>query len=113
MSMAEKVGSGMQLLPEQVDTTREDLHAEFDRDPFAAHPRELALVLGAMRSDAELPRLVLIRTGPSRWIVAAARRPRGAGLALVSDRVFTDLGDAERFAFDQRWQWLKERGDHD
>ena len=112
MSMAEKVGAGMQLLPERVDTSREDLRAEFARDPFAAHPRELALELGAMRADPDLPRLVLIRTGPGRWIVAAVRQPRGGGLSPVSGRVFTDLADAERFAFDQRWQWLRERDRH-
>jgi hypothetical protein len=109
MSLAEKVGSGMRLLPERIDTDRDDLPTEFARDPFAAHPRELALVLGAMRSDPALPRLVLIRTGTDRWIVAAARTERGSGLEPVSDQVFTRLADAERFAFDQRWQWLAGR----
>jgi hypothetical protein len=109
MSMAEKVGAGMQLLPDRVDTDREDLRSQFAADPFAAHPRELALVLGAMRSDPALPRLVLVRTGPSRWIVAAATAPRGSGLAPISDRVFDDLASAERFAFDLRWEWLRAR----
>lgn len=109
MGLAEKVGSGMRLLPAQVDTSREDLRHRFSDDPYAAHDEELALVLGAMRSDPKLPRLVLLAAGNGQWLIGAVGPTRGANLTAASAQVFTDRASAERVAFDLRWRWLAER----
>lgn len=103
----------MRLLPERVDTTRDDLRDRFRADPYAAHDEELALVLGAMRSDPDLPRLVLVAAGPDRWLIAAPGPQRGDALRDVGAPAFTDRVAAERYAFDLRWAWLEERNaDH-
>jgi hypothetical protein len=109
MALAEKVGSGMQRIPAHVDTAREDLRRRFLDDPYGAHDEELALVLGAMRSDPRLPRLVLVAAGAGRWLIGVVDPARGESLTAASAQAFTDRAAAERFAFDLRWSWLAER----
>jgi hypothetical protein len=109
MGIMDRVGTGEFSLPTQIDPDARHLRDEFLLDPFARHGTELQLVLGAMRSNRDLPRFVLLVTEPGRaWRLAIASRERGMAPSLVTDRVFTDLADVERYVFDLRWRAMTE-----
>jgi hypothetical protein len=110
MGILDRVGTGAYEVPDRIDPARTDLRDEFLADPLGRHDLDLQLVVGAMRSSRAIPRwiLVVIRPG-SAWQVAEAGR-RGEPPRLVTDRVFTDRAEAERFVFGLRWRALADGG---
>ena len=107
MGMLDHVGTGRFELPDRIDPSRTDLRDEFMADPFAFHTPELQLLLGAMRSNRDLPRWVLLTKEPGRsWLLAEAPRRRGDLPRIVPALEFTDRAEAERYVFDLRWKAL-------
>jgi hypothetical protein len=114
MGLLDQVGTGAYPVPDRLDPSRTDLRDEFMRDPLGYHSEELQLVLGAMRSNRDLPRWVLVTVRQGReWVLAEAPRRRGDPLRVLQEHAFTDRADAERYIFDLRWQVLCERDDSD
>jgi len=114
MGILDHVGTGKYTIPDRLDPSRTDLRDEFMSDPLGYHSEQLQLVLGAMRSDRDLPRWVLVTVQPGRsWVLAEAPRRRGDPLRILGDRIFTDRADAERHVFDLRWRALCARDGHD
>ncbi len=105
--MLDHVGTGEYELPERIDPRRTELRDEFMADPYAFHSAELQLPLGAMRSNRDLPRWVLLTREPGRsWLLAEAPKRRGEPPRIVRDLEFTNRAEAERYVFDLRWQAL-------
>lgn len=101
-----KGSSELLSLTDEVDATRTDLLADFDRDPLGRHDLELQLMVSGVRGSARIPRLVLARHGHGRWVVVEIAARRGGEPRIVSPRVFDDLRDAERYVFSLRLQLL-------
>jgi hypothetical protein len=113
MGLLDRVGTGAYTIPDRLDPARTDLRDEFMRDPLGYHSEELQLVLGAMRSNRDLPRWVLVTVRQGReWILAEAPGRRGDPLRILGGHTFTDRADAERHIFELRWQALGARADH-
>lgn len=94
------------VLTDEVDATRTDLIADFERDPLGRHDIELQMMLSGVRGSSRIPRLVLAQIEHGRWVLTEIARRRGAEPRLVTPRVFDDLRDAERYVFSLRLQLL-------
>ena len=82
--------------------------------PMGRHDEELQLLLGGMRSNRQIPRLVLLVVEPERaWRLAEVSLKRGEPPRPISGDVFTDREQAERVVFDMRWEWLSREEEHD
>ena len=91
-------------IPATIDATRTDLRRRFERDPLARHDAELQAVVAALRGNGRLPRYCLLSVGPGQgWRIASMSRSRGAPPDWISEHVFTDRDEAERWAFARRW----------
>ena len=90
----------------RIDPKRLDLVREFRARPFGAHSVELQQLLHRMRSAPIEGRHFLFMTRPhSEWTLARMSddlpiRP------VLTDTVFTDLGEAEWHVFKLRWREL-------
>jgi hypothetical protein len=93
-------------LTDEVDATRTDLIADFERDPLARHDVELQVLVSGVRGSARIPRLVLSQLDFGRWVVTEIAATRGAEPRQLLPRVFDDLRDAERYVFSYRLQLL-------
>ncbi|MST31391.1 hypothetical protein GHK86_01415 [Acidimicrobiaceae bacterium USS-CC1] len=100
-TMVERAGLGLYTLPDTIDPTRTDLAEEFLARPLGRHSEELQLLSSRLRSDLELPRLVIQRAADGRVVVLEAPRRRGALPRPVATVVSVE--DAERLAFRLRW----------
>ena len=94
------------VLTDEVDATRTDLLAQFERDPLGRHDVELQLLVSGVRGSSRIPRLVLSQLEHGRWLVTEIAGRRGAEPRIVTPRVFDDLRDAERYVFGLRLQLL-------
>lgn len=90
-----------------LDPSRTDLRERFERHPLARHDAELASFVARLRGDGTLPRICLLSVGPGKgWKVARMGVARGAPPVWVTEQVFTDRDDAERWVFGLRWDLL-------
>jgi len=103
-----KGSNDLLTLTDEVDATRTDLLADFDRDPLGRHDIELQMMVSGVRGSARIPRLVLAQLDYSRWVIVEIAGERGAEPRILSPRVFDDLRDAERYVFALRLQLLAE-----
>ena len=77
---------------------------EFLRQPVGHHSPELQRVLNVFRGGPLKGKHVLVCTKPHReWRLAQLSGERGEPVTLL-DEVFTDLVEAERAVFRQRWK---------
>lgn len=90
----------------RIDPKRIDLAREFRARPFGGHSVELQQILHLMRSGPIEGRHFLYMTKPhAEWTLARM----SADLPLrpvLTDTVFTDLGEAEWHVFKLRWRAL-------
>lgn len=89
-----------------IDPTRTDLAVEFKARPFGVHSAELNALLLRMRGAPIEGKHVLVMTKPqAEWVLAEMTgdppRPRP-----ISERVFTNLAEAEWHVFKLRWERL-------
>jgi hypothetical protein len=106
MGILDRVGTGAYEVPDRIDPGRTDLREQFLADPLGRHDLDLQLVVAATRSSLAILRWILVVTQPGQaWMVAEAGR-RGEPPRLLTDRVFTDQAEAERYVFGLRWRAL-------
>lgn len=88
------------------DKTRLDLAREFKEKPFGAHSPDLQYLLHLMRrpSNEPFPCLVMDQDD-ARWTLAFLE-PGAKGPPRLTNRVFTDLREAEWHVFKLRWRAL-------
>jgi len=111
MGILDRVGTGAYEVPDRIDPARTDLREQFLADPLGRHDLDLQLVVAATRSSRAVPRWILVVTQPGRtWMVAEAG-PRGEPPRLLTDLVFTDRAEAERYVFGLRWRALARGAD--
>lgn len=101
-TMVERAGLGLHELPALIDKARADLAEEFLAHPLGRHSEDLQLLLGRMRSDLHLSRLVVQHSGDRRLVILDA--PRRRGMLPTPLATVATPADAERFAFRLRWE---------
>ena len=88
----------------QVDPKALHLAQEFNAQPIGKHSAELQKVLNLFRGEAMKDKYVLVCTEPhKRWVLSQLTGVRGEKIRMTN-HVFTDINEAERFVFKVRWK---------
>lgn len=88
------------------DKTRLDLAREFKANPWGEHSPDLQYLLHLMRRPASEPfHVLMIDRAGERWTLAVME-PGGRSPPRRTNRVFSDLREAEWHLFRLRWEKL-------
>ena len=89
----------------EIDPTRTDLIAEFDKNPGGPYSLELALVVSHLRLMPMEERIIIVCTKRHvEWTLAKMPKVRGAKMEYYEDMVFDDYYAAVKKVFRIRWQ---------
>jgi hypothetical protein len=87
------------------NVAEQDLVAEFEKSPFGPHSSMLQEILDRFRAEPIPDKYVLVCLEPYRqWALARLPKSRGGEIAIMADRIFSSLEDAERTVFALRWE---------
>jgi hypothetical protein len=92
-------------MPARVDSSRQDLAAEFRDHPFGRHSPELQALLDYMRGGPVPGSYFLWMIEPhAKWVLARFTDSEPLRAERLDDFVFDDIIAAEWFVFQARWK---------